>query len=79
MSMDEYVKIPRLTIEVTEETATRFANAIPWGLRSKVMSLVIEDLLELIEREGDIVTTALLNRAIKAEHIIKEIPKERRG
>ena len=79
MSTDEYVKVPRLTIEVSEDLATRFSDAIPWGLRSKVMALIIEDLLDMIEKEGNLVIVALLNRVIKAEHVIKDIPKEGRG
>jgi len=76
MSDKEYVKVPRVSIEVTEELARRFEDAIPWGVRSKVMSIVIEDLLDLIDREGNIVTAALLNRVIKVDHVIKYVTKK---
>jgi hypothetical protein len=73
---DEYVKVPRLSVEVSDETAIRFANAVPWGLRSKVLAIMVDDLLELIESEGEIVITALVNRVIRAEHIIKGISRK---
>ena len=72
---NEYVKAPRISADVTDEIAFRFANAIPWGLRGKIMGLIVTDLLELVDAEGDIVITALVNRVIRGEHIVKGLPK----
>lgn len=62
----------RIFAEVSPETARRYTNAIPWGVRGKVMAVIIEDIIEMIEREGSIVVAALLNRAIKADTLIKK-------
>jgi hypothetical protein len=79
MSDKEYVKIPRIFAEVSDETAIRFANSISWGLRGKVVGLIINDLLDLIDREGDIVITALIQRVIRGEHIVKGLPNTKGG
>jgi len=74
---EEYV--PRLSVEISEETKQRFDNAIPWGLKSKVMNLLLEDLLSLIETEGDIVIMAIVNRAIGIEDVMQHLPRREKG
>lgn len=64
--------LPRLSIEITDSLARRLDDAIPWGLRGKIMRIMLEDLLNLIEQEGSIVLTALVERVITAEHILKK-------
>jgi hypothetical protein len=74
MPKDEYV--PRISVEVSEEQQIRFANAIPWGLRSRVLAILVEDLLSLVEKEGNIVIAALVERAIGIEEVVKLPRKE---
>ncbi len=69
----EYV--PRLSVEISSETFLRMQNRIPWGLRSKVMAILLEDLLDLIEKHGDIVLAAIINRTITSQHIIAGLNK----
>lgn len=61
---------PRLSVEISEETYIRMQNRIPWGLKSKVMAILLEDLLDLIEKHGDIVLAAVISRTISAQQII---------
>ena len=71
---NEYV--PRLSIEITEEAFQRMTNRIPWGLRSKVMAMLLDDLLDLVEEHGEIVIAAILERSIATRNILKGLPKE---
>jgi hypothetical protein len=74
---NEYV--PRLSIEITEEAFQRMTNRIPWGLRSKVMAMLLDDLLDLVEEHGEIVIAAILERSIATRNILKGLPKEVRS
>lgn len=74
MSNKEY--IPRLSVEISEETYLRMQNKIPWGLRAKVMTILLEDLLDLIEEHGNLVIAAVLNRQITAKEVMKELRGE---
>jgi len=66
---------PRLSVEVSPETYTRLTNRIPWGLKGKIMVILLEDLLDLIEEHGDIILAGLINRSLSAQHIVKGLDK----
>ena len=66
---------PRLSVEISESSSQRFTNLVPWGLRSKVMAVLLDDLLDRLEENGDIVLAAILNRTINVTHIMKGLPK----
>lgn len=65
--------IPRLSVEISEETSHRMQNLIPWGLRSKAMTILLEDLLDLIETHGNIVLATILNRQLGVKDVVKEL------
>jgi len=69
------VYTPRLSVEISEETYLRMQNRIPWGLKSKVMVILLEDLLDLVEKHGDIVLAAIINRTISAQQVVKGLDK----
>ncbi len=64
---------PRLSVEITEELYKRMTNSIPWGLKSRVMSILLEDVLDLIDTHGEIVLAAIINRSIGAKHVVREL------
>ncbi|MFA6973091.1 MAG: hypothetical protein WC208_17060 [Gallionella sp.] len=64
---------PRLSVEISEETFKRMQDRIPWGLRTKVMSILLEDLLSLVESHGNVVLAAVLDRRIGAQDVVKEL------
>jgi hypothetical protein len=66
---------PRLSVDLPEDLYFRFINAIPWGLRSKIMIVLLEDLLNLIDEHGSIVIPAVLERAIKVQQVVKGLNK----
>jgi hypothetical protein len=69
--MKEYT--PRLSIEIKKETYLRMKDKIPWGLTTKVMSALLEDLLDLIDTHGDIVIAAILNRCLGTKDVMQEL------
>lgn len=71
MSPEERGYVPKVSFEVTKEALERFDNVIPWGMKSKIMALLLDDLLDLIEKEGDIVLTALVKRVINVQHVMR--------
>jgi hypothetical protein len=48
-------------------------NLIPWGLKTKVMVMLLEDLLDLVEAHGNIVLAAILDRRMGSREVIKEL------
>jgi len=66
---------PRLSVEVSAETYQRLTNRIPWGLKGKIMVILLEDLLDLVEKHGDIVLAALINRSLSARQVVKGLDK----
>ncbi|MFA6973096.1 MAG: hypothetical protein WC208_17085 [Gallionella sp.] len=64
---------PRLSIEISKETFLRMQNLIPWGLKTKVMVMLLEDLLDLVEAHGNIVLAAILDRRMGSREVIKEL------
>ena len=64
---------PRLSIEISQKTFFRMQNLIPWGLKTKVMVMLLEDLLDLVEAHGNIVLAAILDRRMGSREVIKEL------
>lgn len=63
---------PRLAIDLTKEQQLRLARAIPWGNKSMIFNVIVEDLLTLCEKHGPgMVLGAFLERKIKLEEICK--------
>jgi hypothetical protein len=62
---------PRLSIEIGEDLQKRLQDLVPWGLRSQLMTVLLEDVLDMIEKEGDIVTALIIKRKLHAKDITK--------
>lgn len=62
---------PRIVTDVTEELHKRFQDLVPWGLRGHLLTVLIEDVLDLIEQEGDIVTALIIKRKLHARNVLK--------
>jgi len=67
---------PRLSIELTEQQAEELRNLVPWGLKNSLFQIIVDDMIELIKKHGQIFVAALLDRKIKLNKIVKfEIEK----
>ncbi len=61
---------PRLSIEISKDLQARLRDKVQWGLCRSLVTILIEDVLQLIEDHGNIVIAAILDKRIKARNII---------
>lgn len=48
-SQQEYVKIPRLNVIITEEQEQALQALLPWGQRGNVMRALVDSLISLLQ------------------------------
>jgi len=56
---------PRLSIEISEQQASDLRDSIEWGLKNKLFSLLVDDVIENVRKHGPIFIAAILSRRIK--------------
>jgi hypothetical protein len=62
---------PRLSIEISDEQNLRKQRLIPvHGLQKALFSNILDDLLDLIEEQGQVVVGLILNGSVKAREVI---------
>lgn len=70
---------PRIVFEITTEQQTRVNKLLStYGLRKSVFSVILDDLLDLIEDHGHIVTGILLDKAAKPREIMPSLAEVNR-
>lgn len=63
--------VPRFSFEISEAQKQRADKLFStYGLRKNLFSIILDDLLDLIEAHGMIVAGALLSKAAKPHEII---------
>lgn len=67
---------PRLSVELTEAQMKRAQRLIPWGLKSQVISMLLDDLMDMIETKGDIVLAVILKRRMSVRDVVPGLGKE---
>jgi hypothetical protein len=60
---------PRLSIEISNEQYNALGRLIPWGVKSELFSAIIDDLIDLLEKEGEIVIAAVLTKRLKIKDL----------
>jgi hypothetical protein len=63
--------VPRLSADVTLAILKRWEDTVPWGMRSKIIRILVEDVLDMIEKEGEIVIAMIIARKLKGNDIIR--------
>ena len=65
---------PRLSIEISEEQNHSLGKLIPWGVKNELFSVIVDDVIELLEKNGSIVLAAILTKKLKVSDLpfIKE-------
>lgn len=58
---------PRLSIELTEEQQVKLLRLIPWGVKNKLFSIIVDDVIRLMEEHGQKFLAAVLTKAIQLE------------
>lgn len=72
--MSEYLDWrPRMSIDITVEQKRELDKFLDWGMKRKVFSIIIDDLIEAVKENGPEVIGALLTRSIKTGDITKEL------
>lgn len=72
---------PRLTIELTEEQYNELLKLVPWGIKRKLFSVIIDDIIRLLKEHGQKFLAAILTRSIKLEeytHLLEESDDNKR-
>ena len=56
---------PRLSIELTEEQQVKLLKLIPWGVKNKLFSIIVDDVISLMEKHGQKFLAAVLTKSIE--------------
>lgn len=62
---------PRLSLEISEDLYKKFQDLVPWGLRTQLVTTLLDGALEMIEKEGDIVTALIISKRLHTRDILK--------
>jgi len=62
---------PRLTVELTEEQYNRLQALIPWGIQRPFFSLIVDDVIEVLEKKGEVALALVLDRYIKPREVVR--------
>jgi len=67
---------PRLAFEISEEQRTRVNELIPiHGMLRALMSPVLDDLLDLLEKHGQVIAGLIIEKHVKPREIIPILAK----
>lgn len=70
---------PRFSFEISEEQKQRADRLIStYGIRKSVFSVILDDLLNMIEEHGNLVIGVLLDGAAKPREIMPSLAKAER-
>ena len=71
---------PRLSIELTDEQQVKLLRLIPWGVKNKLFSIIVDDVIRLMEEHGQKFLAAVLTKAIQLEDWSSvEVKKDEQG
>lgn len=70
---------PRFTFEISDEQQERAGRLfVTHGQRKSVMSIVLDDLLDLLEEHGQIIAGLILDKAVRPREVIPVLAKAER-
>jgi hypothetical protein len=67
---------PRVTIDLDYDFKERINKCLPWGTRNAVMLKILEQLVEAIEREGEVVPFLILSGKLTLFGVRDPVAKE---
>jgi len=65
--MEDKIYRPRLSIDLTEEQQMELNRLITWGVKGKLFSVIVDDVIRCVKEYGQIFIAAVLTKAIKLE------------
>jgi len=72
MSKDDRWR-PRLNLDITEEQYYKLQKIFPWGVKQEFFRLVIDDIIDLIERKGERAIAAVLTKSLQFKEMSKTL------
>ena len=78
MKDDTYVYRPKLSFDITEEQqerANKYLNT--HGIRKAIFHVILDDLLDLIEKQGPMVIGVILSKAMKTDDLLPSMREAR--
>lgn len=65
---------PRLSVEITEEQYKRLQKFVPWGLQKHLFGVIVDDLLDLLERgDSEKIIAAIIAQMIRPRDLLKSL------
>lgn len=68
---------PRLNVDISEEQDTKLRKLIPWGLKHQLFSVIVDELIQILEEHGEMAIGAILAKRISVLEIIRAKEKRR--
>lgn len=62
---------PRLSIPISEEQRLRKSRLIPWGMEGTLFRKLLDQVLDLVESDGEMVFALILKDRITATSLLK--------
>ena len=72
MSKDDRWR-PRLNLDITEEQYHKLQKIFPWGVKQEFFRLVLDDIIDLVERKGERAIAAVLTKSVRFKEISKTL------
>jgi len=63
---------PRLSIEVTKEQFDSLIKLLPWGVKRALFSTIVDDLIEMLEKDPSRVMGLILSKRAKFTLVERE-------
>ena len=63
---------PRINVDMTEEQSNKIRELIPWGYMSRVYSIIVDDLIAIMEVGVENALAMLLARRLKLGAYLKD-------
>jgi hypothetical protein len=75
---DDY--IIRFSFEITKEQKARADKLLgSYGIRRKIFSVILDDILDLIEEEGNVALGILVSGTLKPRQVLPHVKKAEEG
>lgn len=62
---------PRLSVDLTEEQKSRLSNAVPWGLMKPLFQSIVEQIVEIGEKYGELGIYAIISKKFSLVEMLR--------
>ncbi len=70
---------PRLNVELTEEQDRQLRELIPWGMKKYLFSAIVDEVIEMLKKHGEIAIPMIVSKKLKFLNIIGKVGNETGG